>query len=151
MRKRVRFDAFVFWQRWLFLSSLLFAFAGVGFAFFGKSFLFQPYERMIASVFWNSKNFPADAEPFRAFIYGPFGGTISCCYILLAFIAYYPFKEKRIWARNAIMVAYSVWVIMDTSACLYFGVYGQIYVINLFSILTKALPIIFTWKEFKKG
>jgi hypothetical protein len=140
---------FIFWQKWLFYSSLFFALAGIGFAFFGKSFLFQPYEQMLASAFWKSKVFPPDAEIFRAFIYIPFGGTISCCYILLAFIAYYPFKEKKIWARNAIIVAYGVWVIIDSGACIYFGIFGQIYIINAFSIITKALPIIFTWRDFK--
>ena len=149
MESHFKYNTFLFWQKWLFYSSILFACAGIYFAFFGNSILFQPYERMLAFAFWKSKNFPTDAEPFRAFIYGPFGGTIACCYILLAFIAYYPFKEKRIWARNAIIVAYTVWVIIDSIACFYYGIYAQIYLINAFSILTKALPLIFTWQDFK--
>lgn len=103
---------------------------------------------MLAKVFWNSSQFPPEANSFRAFIYGPLGGTITCCYILLAFIAWYPFKEKQLWARNAIITAFSAWVIIDSSVCLYFGVYPQIYIINAFSISVKALPIIFTWKDF---
>ena len=142
-------NKFLFWQKWLFYTSLLFAFSGICFAFFGKSILFQSYEKMLSSAFWQRKDFPLNVEPFRAFIYGPFGATIACCYTLLAFIAYYPFKEKRVWARNAIIVAYSVWVIIDSATCLYFGVYAQIYIINAFSILVKALPIIFTWKHFR--
>ena len=150
MENHFKHNKFLFWQKWLFYTSLLFAIAGICFAFFGKSFLFKPYEIMLAGVFWQSKSFPLYVEPFRDFIYGPFGGTIACCYILLAFIAYYPFKEKRVWARNAIIVAYSVWVIIDSATSLYFGIFGQVYFINSFSFLVKALPIIFTWKDFKK-
>ena len=139
---------FLFWQKWLFYTSLLFAFSGIIFALDGKNILFQSYNKMIAAVFWHNAEFPSQAESFRAFIYGPLGGTIACCYILLAFIAWYPFKEKKKWARTAIIMAFSVWAIIDSSICLYFRAYPQIYIINAFSITVKALPIIFTWKDF---
>jgi hypothetical protein len=77
------------------------------------------------------------------------GATIACCYILTAFIAYYPFKKKEIWARNAILVAFGVWAMLDSLVCIRYGVYFQVYFINMFSIIIKALPIIFTWKDFK--
>lgn len=141
---------FIFWQRWLFYSSLLFAFSGIGFAFFGNNFLFQSYNEMLAKVFWQNSHFSPHADVFRTFIYGPLGGTIACCYILLAYIAQYSFKEKQKWARNAIIVAFSVWVVIDSAVCIYFGIYAQIYIINIFSATVKALPIIFTWKDFKK-
>lgn len=105
---------------------------------------------MLAEIFWQSPQFPSEIEPFRAFIYGPLGGTITCCYILLAFIAHYPFKEKQRWSRNAIIVAFFFWVIIDSFVCVFFGVYPQIYLINAFSITIKALPIIFTWKDFRQ-
>ena len=143
-------DHFLFWQKWLFYTSLLFAFYGIVFAFYGNNLLFIPYNKMLAEIFWHSTQFPSEADSFRAFIYAPLGGTISCCYILLAFIARYPFKEKQRWSRNAIIVAFGIWVIIDSSICVYFGVYPQIYIINAFSITVKALPIIFTWKDFRQ-
>lgn len=139
---------FLFWQKWLFYSSLLFALAGIAFALIGNNFLFRPYNTMLAEVFWQKSQFPPEADRFRAFIYAPLGGTIACCYILLAFIARYPFKSKEVWARNAIIIAFSFWVIIDSALCIHFGVYPQIYLINAFSITVKALPIIFTWKSF---
>ena len=151
MANNSKSDNFLFWQRWLFYTSILFAFAGIVFAFFGNNILFQPYNRMLAQVFWHSSEFPPQADLFRAFIYAPLGGTITCCYILLAFIVRYPFKEKQLWARNAIITAFSIWVLIDSSMCIYFGVYPQIYLINAFSITVKALPIIFTWKSFKRS
>jgi hypothetical protein len=123
---------------------------GVAFAVYGSNPLFLPYNNALAQIFGFVKSMPASIEPFRAFICGPLGATITCCYILLAFIAWYPFQHKERWARNAIMAAFGVWVVIDSAICLNYGVYFQIYLINIFSILIKALPLIFTWKEFKK-
>lgn len=148
MANHFKNNRFLFWQKWLFFSSLIFALAGIVFALFGKNSLFLPYDKMVANALWHSSEFPADAEIFRAFIYLPFCGTIACCYILLAFIAWYPFKEKKVWARNAIITAFSFWVIIDSLSCWYFKIYPQIYIINAFSIIVKALPILFTWKDF---
>jgi len=148
MMTTTKATSFLFWQKWLYYTSIAFALAGISFALFGNNFLFQPYNKMLAQLFWNTAEFPAEANQFRAFIYGPLGGTIACCYILLAFIARYPFKNKERWARNAIIFAFTVWVLIDSSVCIYFGAYPQIYFINLFSITIKALPIIFTWKHF---
>lgn len=148
MEKTTKKSSFLFWQKWLFYKSLLFAVAGILFALTGNNFLFQPYNTMLAKIFWHSSTFPPEADMFRRFIYAPLGGTIACCYILLAFIAHYPFKNKEPWARNAIIVAFSVWVLIDSAVCIYFGVYPQVFFINFFSIVTKALPIIFTWKQF---
>lgn len=141
-------SSFLFWQKWLLYTSLLFAMSGVAFALLGNNFLFQPYNKMLAKIFWHSAEFPVEADRFRTFIYAPLGGTIACCYILLAFIARYPFKNKECWARNAIIVAFGLWFLIDSGVCIYFGVYPQVYLINLFSITIKTLPIIFTWKHF---
>lgn len=151
MKTNFRLTSFLFWQNWLFYTSLLFACAGIAFAFFGNSTLFIPYNTMLSEIFWHSPKFPPGADKFRAFIYAPLGGTMACCYILLAFIARYPFKDKQLWARNAIIIAFSFWVIIDSVVCVYFEVYPQIYLINAFSITVKALPIICTWNQFSKG
>lgn len=142
--------SFIFWQRWLFYSSLLFALFGVVFAVYGNNPLFLPYNDALAQIFGFGNSMPASIEPFRAFLWGPIGATIACSYILLAFIAWYPFQRKERWARNATIVAFSVWVILDSAVCLKYGVYFQIYLINGFSIIVKALPLIFTWHEFSK-
>ena len=141
--------SFIFWQRWLFFSSLLFALFGIVFALYGNNTFFIPYNNALAHIFWSSSKIPNEVEPFRAFIWGPLGGTIACCYILLAFIAWYPFRRKELWARNAILVAFGVWVVLDSVVCIYSGVYFQAYIINAFSFIIKALPLIFTLREFK--
>jgi hypothetical protein len=139
---------FLFWQRWLFYSSLLFACFGVVLALHGDNPVFEPYNRLLALIFWDQPVFPDEANNFRAFALGPLGGTIACCYILLAFIARFPFRNKERWARNAIAVAFGVWFILDSAICIYYGVYVQVFVVNLFSLLQKALPLMFTWNYF---
>lgn len=141
---------FLFWQRWLVYTSLLFALFGIVFAVYGDNPVFKLYNNALAKVFWNTDHFPAEAESFRAFIWAPLGGTIASCYILLAYIAMYPFKRKERWARNAIIAGFGIWITIDSLASLYYGVYFQFYIINAFSFLTKALPILFTWKDFQK-
>jgi hypothetical protein len=143
--------SFIFWQRWLFYSCLIFALFGIIFAIDGNIFLFAPYNHALAEILWETPEIPKEAESLRAFIWGSLGGTIACCYILTAFIAYYPFRRKEAWSRNAIIFAFGVWIILDSLVCIYYGVYFQIYIINAFSFLQKALPIIFTWKNFKSN
>lgn len=150
MTEEKRKGSFVFWQRWLFYSSCVFALFGVVFAIYGDNPLFAPYNQALASLFWHTRDFSPEVKPFRAFIWGPLGGTIACCYVLLAFIARYPFKRKETWARNAIMIAFGSWIILDSAVSIYYGANFQVYLINAFSFLQKALPIVFTWNDFKK-
>jgi hypothetical protein len=143
--------SFLFWQQWLFYSSLIFAAFGVVLAVYGDNPLFGPYHRLLAEIFLGQPAFPDGANAFRAMAMGPLGGTIACCYLLLAFIARYPFRNKERWARNAIVAAFGTWFLIDSAICLYYGVYAQVYAINLFSLLQKALPLIFTWNHFNNG
>lgn len=143
-----RAGKFLFWQRWLVCTSILFALFGIIFAVYGDNPFFDLYNEALARIFWNTNQIPPRVEPFRAFIWAPLGGTIACCYTLLAYIAAYPFKRKERWARNAIAVSFGLWILLDSTAAIYYGVYFQVYIINLFSFLIKALPLIFTWKEF---
>jgi hypothetical protein len=139
---------FHFWQQWLFYSSLLFALFGVFFGIYGNNPLFMHYNKALARIFWGTDNIPAATEPFRAFIWAPLGGTIACCYILLAYIARYPFLKKEKWSWYAIAFAFGVWILIDSAVCIYYKVYFQLLIINLFSFCVKALPLTFTAKYF---
>lgn len=146
-----RIDTFNFWQKWLFFSSLALALLGMTVAVYGENPLFKLYNDAVNLLFWQVSNTPPEVQSYRAFLYGPLGGTMACGYILLAFMAWYPFKKKEVWSRNAIIVAFGTWIILDSAVCLYYGVYFQVYLINAFSFFQKALPIIFTWKDFKSN
>lgn len=142
---------FRFWQQWLFYSSLFFAAFGVVLAFFGYNPLFEPYHRMLATIFFGMDSLPGNTHRLYTFIMGPMGANIAGFYLLLVFIARYPFKRKERWARNAIIVAFGAWFIIDAIVSFYYGVLFQVLVLHLLvSIPQKALPLIFTWKAFEK-
>ncbi len=142
---------FHFWQQWLFYSSLLFAAAGLVLALLGNNPLFRPYHRMLAEIFFHQNVFPEETHRLYTFVMGPMGATIAGSYILLAYIARYPFKRKEKWAREAIIAAFAVWFITDAIVSFYYGVLFQVLVLHLLiSVPQKALPLIFTWKEFEK-
>ncbi len=139
---------FIFWQQWLLYTSILFALAGVYFAIYGRGPLLVQYNKALAEIFWKAEEIPASVQPFRAFIWAPLGGTVACCYLLLAWIAYYPFRRMEKWSWRAIAIAFGVWIIIDSAACVHYGVLFQVYLINAFSFLVKALPLIFTYRDF---
>ncbi|MFW5832458.1 MAG: hypothetical protein ACOCVA_09390 [Prolixibacteraceae bacterium] len=139
---------FLFWQQWLFYSSLLFAAYGLILAFYSNNPLLAPYFELIAQNFWNQPEFPDAVTDFKAFVLGPLGGSIAFCSILVAYIAKYPFKNKERWARNAILVASLFWFITDSAVSLFYGAYLQGLVLNTLSLAIRLLPLLFTWKEF---
>jgi hypothetical protein len=142
---------FLFWQQWLFYSSLLFALFGLVLAFYGNNPLFEPYHRMLASIFFQQESLPENTRLLYTFVMGPMGATIAVTYILLAYLAQYPFRRREKWARNAIVVGFSVWFITDAIVSINYGVYFQALVLHLLiSLPQKALPLIFTWKAFVK-
>lgn len=149
MGNKKRFGSFLFWQQWLFYSSLVFATFGILFALFAGSPLFCFYQRAVAYTFWGNEFMPPEAFQFYRFVAGLVGGTLACCYILLAYIAIYPFKRKELWVRNCIVISFGLWFIIDSGVCIYYGAYFQIYVFNVISLFQKLLPLVFTWKEFK--
>lgn len=141
--------SFFFWQKWLFYSSLFFALFGLVFAVFADSPLFLFYQRKLGDLFWGIGKIPDNVMPFYSFMAGPTGGTLACCYLLLAGIAWHPFKRKERWARNTIAIAFGVWFIIDSTVAVFYGAYFQLYIFNCGSLVQKALPLIFTWNEFK--
>ncbi len=141
---------FHFWQQWLFYTSLVFALFGVVLALFGNNPVFRPYHRMLAMIFFDQEAIPESMHKLYTFVMGPMGANIAGFYLLLAYIARYPFKRKERWARSAIIVAFGTWFIIDAIVSFYYGVLFQVLVLHLLvSVPQKALPLIFTWKKFE--
>ena len=139
---------FQFWQKYLYYSSLFFAFVGFFIAVFNNSILFELWNQGAAQLFGTNGTLGTDVLAFKSFILGPLGGTIAGSYVLLAFIAKYPFKRKEKWAWQAATASLLVWFIIDTSICFYHGAYFNILLINFFTITVQGLPLIFTRKYF---
>lgn len=143
-------NTFIFWQKWLYYSSIFFVFVGFFVAVFNQSIFFELWNQGAIRLFGSNGTLGVDVLAFKSFILGPLGGTIAGSYVLLAFIAKYPFKNKEKWAWQAASVSLLVWFVIDTSLCIYHSAYFNILLINVFTLVVQGLPLIFTRKHFYK-
>jgi len=122
---------------------------GLVLAFFNQTALFDLiFNNQVNPVFWGVKNVPETVGSFQAWIYGVLGATVSGWGIFMAFIAHYPFKERRRWAWNCMATGFTLWFLADTAISLTFNVqFNAIFNIVLFVAL--GTPLLFTRKKFK--
>lgn len=141
---------FLFWQKWLFYTSLIFAIAGLVMTFPNPNPFLEGYKYLLAHNLFSGKGLSDEADQTIQFIRGPYGSTICCAYILLAYVAAVPFKKREKWSRDAIVAAFGLWFVIDSVYCILNEMYFQVLVFNTISLLQKALPILFTWQDFKE-
>jgi hypothetical protein len=138
---------FYFWVSYLKVISLLFAFLGAFWAITGSFDPFGIYNRAFAQTFWNADTLPPDAQRTFSFILGPFGATSAGYFILQFFIAKHAYSYRQLWGYNAVVIAFLVWLILDTSMCLIHKGYFNIFFANIPSLIA-MLPIFFTRQFF---
>jgi len=151
MIKKLSNKQFQFWTNWLLAVNLITVFTGPLIAFFGNSFLFAYHNEGTKNLFFGGGNIPAEILTFKNWLFGIIGATISGFHLLIVFIAHFAFREKQIWARNAIALAMVTWFALDSGISLYYGAYYNVYLINLPSFVIIVLPLIVTWKEFSSN
>ena len=139
--------SFQFWQRWLFVFSLIITIFGLGVALFSRTPLFVVVDSLINPNFWKANPLPIGVYEFQGWIYGVLGATMAGWGVFLAFIARHPFQARERWAWNAILFGLSLWFVTDTSISLYFGVAANA-IGNIGFFLLGILPLIFTRREF---
>ncbi len=139
---------FVFWQRWLFGVSIITALFGIDFAFLNGTFLFGALNAPINVIFWGDAVLPIGVPEFQAWIYGVTGAVMAGWGIMMAFMAYTPFKQQEKWAWNALFVSLVSWYVMDTFISIQHQVYFNA-VFNTIFLIMFALPLIFTRKYFQ--
>ncbi len=140
---------FNFWVKYLKFVSLFFAALGVMWAVIGSFDPLGIYEKYFAQAFWGRDLLPTDAKRTFRFILGPFGATSAGYFILQFFIAKHAYANRNMWGYNAMITAFLVWFILDTSISLLHKVYFNIVMANVPSLLL-MLPIFFTKKYFTK-
>ena len=137
-------DRFNFWQKWLYIVSLIMAALGLFIALFNKSQIFDYiFNNQINPAFWKENNMLQTSIDFQSWIYSVLGATVAGWGILMAFIAKYPFSQKQKWSWICIALATDLWFVVDTSISIYFHVY-----FNAVLFLAIALPLLFTRKYF---
>jgi hypothetical protein len=142
-----RFD---FWQKWLFIVAVVMAVFGLSLAFFSQSAAFDLlFNNQINPGFWGQGQVASQVATFQGWIYGILGATVAGWAICLGFIAWYPFRQRQLWAWHCVAWCLSVWYILDTGLSLYFGVYFNA-VFNTILLVAGLLPVLFTRKEFQE-
>jgi Mn2+/Fe2+ NRAMP family transporter len=142
-------NTFSFWQKWLFIFSLLLVLAGIIMAFFSASSLFSILNQQVDPIFRGLESTNNGFKEYQRFVYGVLGATMAGWGIFLAFISYYPFKKKEEWSRYCIITGLISWFLIDTSISIYYKVYINA-AVNLFILLFTMLPVAITKKYFDK-
>ena len=136
-----------FWQRWLFVFSVIIIIFGLFMAFFNHTVLFLIFTNQINPSFWGLNPPPTRIVPFQGWIYGILGATMAGWGVILAFVIHHPFRKKERWAWNALMLAFSLWYLTDTAISLSFGVIFNA-IFNTLIFIAAVLPLFLTRKEF---
>jgi hypothetical protein len=139
--------SFSFWQRWLFVFSLIVVVFGLGMATLNRTPLFAIFDSQVNPLFWESDPLPAGVNEFLGWVYGVLGATMAGWGVFLAFIACYPFRNRERWAWYALLLGLSLWYLTDTAISLYFGVVFNA-LFNTAIFILAMLPLFFTRQEF---
>jgi len=139
---------FNFCQKWLTGIGIYLAIFGIILAIFPQSALMNfLFNNQIDPGFWVDGQLPANATYFQAWIYGVLGATVSGWGILLASIAFIPFKKKEKWAWNSLAGAIGFWYVVDTLISAVYRVeFNAIF--NTLILLSAAIPLALTRRQF---
>jgi hypothetical protein len=138
---------FTFYQRWLFVFSLVVVIFGLGMATLNRTTLFSVFDGQVNPVFWGAKPLPPGVDEFQGWVYGVLGATMAGWGVFLAFIVQHPFGNRERWAWNALAAGLTLWYLTDTAISLYFGVIFNALFNTLIFILA-AWPLALTRREF---
>ena len=140
---------FLFWQRWLFVLSLIVILIGLGMAFLNRTPLFAIFDSQVNPTFWGNAPLPSGVSAFQGWAYGMLGATMAGWGVFLAFIVRYPFQARERWAWSALALGLTLWFVTDTAISLYFAVIFNA-IFNTFIFILAISPLIFTRREFFK-
>jgi hypothetical protein len=141
-------NSFTFWQRWLFVLSLIIIAFGLGMAALNNTPLFDLLNRQVDPIFWGTQPLPQAALAFRGWTYGVLGAAMAGWGVFIAFVAHSPFRRQESWAWNCTALGILVWYLPDTSISLASGViFNAAFNTGLLALV--ALPLFFTRKAFR--
>lgn len=139
--------AFRFWQRWLLYASAFFCAFGVVVALFPDASFLAPWRAAVARTFYGGVE-PEQAAAFRAFIFGPLGGTMAGSFLLQTFVVAVPFARRERWAWWAVGGALTLWFVVDSSLSVAHGAAFNVLLVNLAPVVVFAPPLAATRRAF---
>lgn len=141
-------DNFNFWYLFLFWANILTLAIGLLIAFAGNAFLFDFHNTGTEHAFNNGFALSGDTLALKNWLFGIIGATMAGFNILAVFILKFAFKERRIWAWNALFVGISVWFVIDSAVSFYYGADYNVYAVNIPALLSFYIPLGFSRKYF---
>lgn len=139
---------FRFWYLFLFWANILTLVIGLLIAFAGNAFLFDFHNTGTEQVFNEGIALTGDTLRLKNWLFGIIGATMAGFNILAIFILKFAFKERKIWAWNALFVGISVWFLIDSAVSLRFGAAYNVYAVNVPALLSFYIPLGFLRKYF---
>ncbi len=87
-------------------------------------------------------------DNYSRFLFAVFGPTVASWGVLFGVVVrqFIEYPSRRLW--NAMVLAVVIWAPLDTSLCLYYGVYGGVVVNALVTVL--LLVLLFKVKPRRK-
>lgn len=139
----------LFWQRWLFVCTLLVILFGVFLMIPGELELFeQLFNSHIKRIFWNDVPITPGIINFQRWMNGVLGATMIGWGIMMAFVVRFPFRNGEKWAWNCIFWGIGSWYILDTLlSIMYLALFNAVF--NTLILLLFGLPLAFTYKSFR--
>jgi len=99
--------------------------------------LFGP---LIDPAFWD-RGVAAEAKTFQVWVYGAWGGTVAGFGLLIAAVARHALAPGNRNLRLGVLMAVTLWFVVDTGASIKFGVWGNAIAINVPAYLALAAPL----------
>jgi hypothetical protein len=138
------------WSRWLVLVAVFVILFGGAMALFGGSPFFDlAFNRQIDPAFWSSRSLDEATRRFQVWIYGAWGATVLGWGVILAFMAWGPFRRRERWAWWALLLGISSWYCIDTLISISHKVYFNAFVINTPLFLAALIPLLATRRAFQ--
>lgn len=130
-----------FWEQWLTAIGGLLVIVGIVMAVAGDTEYFRRlFGPLIEPAFWEGDMTP-EARRFQLWVYGAWGGVVAGFGLLIAVIAKPALSDGNRRLRLGALSALTVWFIVDTGASIAFGVWGNIFIVNLPVYLAIAVPL----------
>lgn len=130
-----------FWMIWLKIVVIILNALGVIFLVFNQSPLFIDFFEYM-STHYPSEQLPIDSiAPMQGWILSGIGILMVNWGIVMIYMTWYPIARGEIKALHFLIVALLVWVILDASFALYFGMFF-IVLFDVVAFFVMAAPLL---------
>jgi hypothetical protein len=128
-----------FWNRWLWVASLVLIVFGIAMALLNQTIVFSTMNRSIDPVFW-PEGVPEGIPGFQGWVYGAWGATVIGWGVMVAALVRFAFSRREAWAWWAMVVGMGAWYVVDTAISAVNGVWVNV-ILNTVLMVMFAIPL----------